>query len=118
MSQVRSAVRQAGFGIPVVVAGGINDFRGAENILQKGHGDIIGSARQSLADPDWFYKTSTGRGETIRRCKFTNYCEALDNHHKQVTCQLWDRIEIREPGVRRSHDGKRRLTAPAWLRGD
>jgi hypothetical protein len=30
-----------------------------------------------------------------------------------VTCQLWDKVE---PGdnVRRTTDGRRRLTAPAW----
>jgi hypothetical protein len=32
-----------------------------------------------------------GRGDEIRRCEFTNYCEALDQQHKQVTCKLWDR---------------------------
>jgi hypothetical protein len=53
----------------------------------------------------------------VRRCKLTNYCEALDQHHKQVTCQLWDRLEVEgeDPAtVPRSHDGRRRLTAPAW----
>jgi hypothetical protein len=55
-----------------------------------------------------------GRGEEVRRCKFTNYCEALDTRHKQVTCQLWDRKEMDAPDVTLSHDGKRRLLAPRW----
>jgi hypothetical protein len=61
---------------------------------------------------------------------FTNYCEGLDQQHKQVTCQLWDR-EFESPDARstegsaegstggsiaRSHDGKRRLTPPPWER--
>lgn len=57
---------------------------------------------------------SLGRGEEVRRCKYTNYCEALDTRHKQVTCQLWDRKEMDAPDVTLSHNGKRRLLAPRW----
>jgi 2,4-dienoyl-CoA reductase-like NADH-dependent reductase (Old Yellow Enzyme family) len=114
MASVRRFIRDKGHQTPIVVAGGINDFDGAEAILQNGQGDIIAAARQSLADPDWFLKMSTGQGHLIRRCKFTNYCEALDTRHKEVTCQLWDRIQIHEPGVILSADGKRRLCAPKW----
>src|SRR5688572_32461930 len=46
------------------------------------------------------------------RCTFTNYCEALDQMHKQVTCKLWDRVEMDEPEVSLSSDGKRRLLPP------
>ena len=31
-------------------------------------------------------------GAEVRRCTYTNYCEGLDQRHKQVTCQLWDRV--------------------------
>jgi hypothetical protein len=31
-----------------------------------------------------------------------------------VTCELWDREGLDEPGVRRSKDKKRRLVAPDW----
>ena len=41
----------------------------------------------------------------MRRCDFTNYCEGLDQKHKQVTCQLWDREALDEPGVRLANDG-------------
>jgi hypothetical protein len=44
---------------------------------------------------------------------FTNYCEGLDQKHKQVTCKLWDRVDLDAPDVRLTIDGKRRLTAPA-----
>ncbi|MFN0243766.1 MAG: NADH:flavin oxidoreductase, partial [Planctomycetota bacterium] len=75
-------------------------------------------ARQSLADPDWWRKMELGRGDEVRRCVFTNYCEGLDQKHQQVTCQLWDR-DFTEPDVARdeiakSHDGKRRLVPPGW----
>ncbi|PRP90241.1 NADH oxidase [Enhygromyxa salina] len=97
---------------PIVAAGGINSFSLAESILQRGDADIIGAARQSLADPDWWLKMREGRGAQIRRCKFTNYCEALDTKHKQVTCQLWDREALDAPDVTLSRDGRRRLLAP------
>jgi len=113
---IRAAVRAAGHCTPVVVAGGINAFDQAEAILQAEQADIIAAARQSLADPDWWLKQRLGHGAEIRRCKFTNYCEALDTKHKQVTCQLWDREALDGPDVALSHDGRRRLLAPRWPR--
>ncbi len=109
-----AAIRAVAAGTPVVAAGGINSFELAESILQAGHADLIASARQALADPDWFLKARLGHGEQVRACKLTNYCEALDTRHKQVTCQLWDRVQLEEPGHALSHDGRRRLTAPDW----
>jgi len=114
VARVRRAVRGAGFETPIVVAGGISTFEQAEGILREGQGDIVASARQSLADPDWFRKIQWGYGREIRRCIFTNYCEGLDQMHKQVTCQLWDREKLDAPGVPFAKDGKRRLTAPPW----
>jgi 2,4-dienoyl-CoA reductase-like NADH-dependent reductase (Old Yellow Enzyme family) len=114
VAQIKRAVNDAGFQTPVVAAGGITTFEQAEEILRQGHADIIGAARQSLADPDWFLKTRLGRGEEVRRCTFTNYCEALDQMHKQVTCKLWDRVALDEPGISLSRDGRRRLLPPEW----
>ena len=111
-ARVRAAIRAAGLATPVVVAGGIGDLATAEGALTRGDGDLVGAARQTLADPDWWKKLRTGHADAIRRCLYSNYCEALDQRHKQVTCQLWDREALDEPDVRRSHDGKRRLTAP------
>ncbi len=71
-------------------------------------------ARQALADPDWFLKVKLGRGEEVRRCTYTNYCEALDQAHRQVTCKLWDRKELDESGIAMAADGRRRLLAPEW----
>jgi 2,4-dienoyl-CoA reductase-like NADH-dependent reductase (Old Yellow Enzyme family) len=112
---IKRAVNAAGFAIPVVAAGGICEFAQAEAVLARGDADIVASARQSLADPDWFLKMHAGRGDEIRRCEFTNYCEALDQQHKQVTCKLWDRDEL-GPDVTMASDGKRRLVAPPWKR--
>lgn len=111
-ARVRKAVRDAGLSTPVVVTGGIYSFAQAERILESEDADVIGAARQTLADPDWFLKTRLGRGNEIHQCEYTNYCEGLDQKHKQVTCKLWDRKNLDEPGVLLSRDGKRRLVAP------
>jgi hypothetical protein len=70
-----------------------------------------------LADPDWVAKLAAGQGDQMRTCEYTNYCEGLDQKHKQVTCKLWDRLALDEKGVALSVDNKRRLTAPAWDTG-
>ncbi len=111
---IKRAVNEAGFETPVVTSGGIGTFELAEATLRRGEADVIAMARQSLADPDWFVKVRSGRGSEVRRCNFTNYCEGLDQMHKQVTCKLWDRVNPDEPGVTKSDDGKRRLVAPRW----
>ena len=112
--EVKRAVNEAGYPTPVVAAGGVGTFELAEEILRRGDADIVGAARQSLADPDWFLKTRAGRGSEVRRCTYTNYCEALDQSHKQVTCKLWDREGLKEPGLSLSADGRRRLLPPQW----
>jgi 2,4-dienoyl-CoA reductase-like NADH-dependent reductase (Old Yellow Enzyme family) len=112
---VRAAVRATGRETPVVAAGGIATFEQADGILRRGEADFVAAARQSLADPDWWEKVRLGRGAEVRRCEFTNYCEGLDQRHKQVTCKLWDRdFDPADASVTRSEDGRRRLVAPAW----
>jgi 2,4-dienoyl-CoA reductase-like NADH-dependent reductase (Old Yellow Enzyme family) len=111
---IREAVRAAGFATPIVGAGGVHNFEMAERWLESGVCDIVGAARQSLADPDWARKIALGRGAEVRTCEFTNYCEALDQKHKEVTCQLWDREALDDPNAMRTADGKRRLVAPEW----
>ena len=112
---LRQAVRDAGFTTPVVSTGGIHSFDQAERLLNDGKADVVGLARQALADPDWFEKVRLGRGEEVLLCRYSNYCEGLDQKHKQVTCELWDREALDAPDVVLASDGKRRLTAPKWL---
>ena len=111
---INRAVKAAGFRTPVVAAGGISTFEQAEEILRMGQADIVGMARQALADPDWSVKVRLGRGAEVRRCTYTNYCEALDQAHRPVTCKLWDRVDLDEPGIATVDDGRRRLEPPAW----
>ena len=111
---IRRAINAAGFQVPVVTSGGIGTFELAEATLQRGEADLIGMARAALADPDWSLKVRRGCGSEVRRCNYTNYCEGLDQMHPQVTCKLWDRVQLDEPGVMKSDDGRRRLSAPPW----
>lgn len=114
VSAIRQAIRATGQQTPVVVCGGIHGYAQAEAILARGDADIVAAARQSLADPDWFQKIRLGQGQQVRVCEYTNYCEGLDQKHKQVTCQLWDRQDLQAQDVKLSSNGKRRLTAPQW----
>ena len=111
---IRRAVREAGLQTPVIAGGGIHHFQQAEAVLDSGQADIVAIARQALADPDWFRKVRSGCGDAVRLCLYTNYCEALDQRHREVTCELWDREALDEAGAARSRDGKRRLVAPPW----
>jgi 2,4-dienoyl-CoA reductase-like NADH-dependent reductase (Old Yellow Enzyme family) len=113
-ARIRAAVRAANRTTPLIASGGIHNFEQAEAVLASGQADIVAIARQALADPDWFVKVRMGSGADVRLCIYTNYCEALDQRHRQVTCELWDRDALDEPGLRRSADGKRRLIAPNW----
>ena len=113
-SAIKAALVRAGLSTPVVTAGGIHAFDQAEGILQRGEADFVAAARQSLADPAWFEKLRLGRGAEVRRCTYTNYCEALDQRHKAVTCKLWDRTELAEPGLALDDAGHRRLVPPPW----
>jgi len=114
-ARIRAAIRAAGLSTPVVVTGGVHGFAQAEELLASDRADVVGLARASLADPDWFLKVRTGHGNAVSMCTYANYCEALDEKHEEVTCQLWDRKQLDEPGVRKTKDGKRRLTPPAWV---
>jgi dimethylglycine catabolism A len=112
---IRTGLRAAGHQVPVVTSGGVSTFDQAEGILAREEADVVAAARQTLADPDWFRKIRLGHGHLVRRCEFTNYCEGLDQRHKQVTCKLWDRrFDPNEPGVALATDGRRRLAAPPW----
>jgi 2,4-dienoyl-CoA reductase-like NADH-dependent reductase (Old Yellow Enzyme family) len=111
---IKTRVNGAGFETPIVATGGISTFEQAEAIIKNKQADIVGMARQALADPDWFIKVKLGRGHEVRRCTYTNYCEALDQAHRPVTCKLWDRVDLDEPGIALIDDGRRRLEPPGW----
>lgn len=117
VAAIKREVNNVGFDTPIVATGGISTFEQAEEILRRGHADVVGMARQALADPDWFVKVRLGRGDEVRRCTYTNYCEALDQAHRPVTCKLWDRVDLDEPGIATVDAGRRRLEPPPWTTG-
>lgn len=114
VAAIKRSVNEAAFDTPIVATGGLSTFEQAEEILRREQADIVGMARQALADPDWFVKVRLGRGDEVRRCTYTNYCEALDQAHRAVTCKLWDRVNLDEPGIATVDDGRRRLEPPPW----
>ena len=112
---IRSAVRDKGLSTPFITAGGIFSFEQAERLLAEEKTDIVAFARQALADPDWFEKVRLGYGSEVMLCRYSNYCEGLDQKHKQVTCELWDRASLDSDDAVITSDRRRRLTAPLWI---
>jgi 2,4-dienoyl-CoA reductase-like NADH-dependent reductase (Old Yellow Enzyme family)/thioredoxin reductase len=61
------AVRKA-VGIPVLTAGSISTYEQAEEALEQGKADFIGTGRALYADPKWPMKVKQGRPEDISPC--------------------------------------------------
>ena len=58
-SRIRSKIQQAGFSTPTLCSPAANITSIWRNkLLRNGAADIVGFARQALADPDWFSKSS------------------------------------------------------------
>ncbi len=105
---IKSFINEKGYAVPVVSAGKISDPVDAEGLLQAGMADIIGMARQLLADPDWPKKVRQGRTDEIVRCIYCNVCKTLDENFKEVHCFLWPKHLRQAPPVETVGD------APAW----
>ena len=105
---VKAFVNEKGYRTPIVSVGKISEPADAEELLQSGRADIIGMARQLLADPDWARKLRQGRKEEIVRCIYCNVCKTLDENFKEVHCFLWPKHARHAP----AEDAARR--APIW----
>ena len=97
--------------VGVIAGGGMHNFEQAEGVLARGEADIVSIARQALADPDWFRKIRLGLGDQVRRCQFTNYCEALDqqqneNDHRDKRARRQPRERHRERQQQRWRRGR------------
>jgi len=86
---IKRFINARGMTTPVVSVGKISDPLEAEDLLVRGDADVIGMARQLLADPDWPRKVAEGRSDQIIRCIYCNVCKNLDENFKEVTCFLW-----------------------------
>lgn len=67
-----AALIKRSVGIPVIVAGRINDPALAERILADGSADMVGMARAFIADPQFANKARAG--EPFRKCIANNEC--------------------------------------------
>jgi 2,4-dienoyl-CoA reductase-like NADH-dependent reductase (Old Yellow Enzyme family) len=86
---VRAGLRAHGLETPVVAAGKIGTLELAEQVLERGVGDMVGMARALLADPDLPKKWQAGREDKVVRCVYGNVCKALDENFRRVDCTLW-----------------------------
>lgn len=92
--------------LPVVGFGRMNSPQLAEEALQAGECDLIGMARQLIADPWTAEKTRAGRADLVRRCIACNDgCLEQVNQSKAIRC-------VQNPGAGREREVNERLLAP------
>jgi 2,4-dienoyl-CoA reductase-like NADH-dependent reductase (Old Yellow Enzyme family) len=94
---IKQYINAKGFTVPIVSVGKISDPADAERLLQEGKADMIGMARQLLADPAWVKKVERGEADKIVRCIYCNVCKQLDENFKLVTCFLWPKGATQAP---------------------
>ncbi|MEY9212418.1 FAD-dependent oxidoreductase [Thermobifida halotolerans] len=68
-AQVRRAVS-----LPVVYTGRVTGPRAAEEVVARGHADLVGMARAIITDPEIVAKAKEGRVHEIRPCIGCNEC--------------------------------------------
>lgn len=105
---VKQFINAKGFHVPVISVGKISAPADAEQLLNSGQADMIGMARQLLADPDWAKKLREGREDQIVRCIYCNVCKQLDENFKEVTCFLWPK------GLQQAPPDAADGAAPQW----
>ena len=92
--------------LPVVGFGRMNSPQLAEEALQAEECDLIGMARQLIADPWTAEKTRAGRADLVRRCIACNDgCIEQVNQSKAIRC-------VQNPGAGREREVNERLLAP------
>ena len=92
--------------IPVVAFGRMNSPQLGEDVLKAGEADLIGMARQLVADPWTPEKTRRGRADLVRRCISCN-----DGCLHQAARELPIRC-IQNPGAGRERHVNERLLHP------
>jgi 2,4-dienoyl-CoA reductase-like NADH-dependent reductase (Old Yellow Enzyme family) len=94
---IKAFVNAKGFATPIVTAGKIWRPEDAEAVLAEGKADIVGIARQLLADPDWPNKVRRGEADRSITCDYCNVCKVKDGEHEQVVCFLWPKGALQAP---------------------
>jgi hypothetical protein len=69
----------------------------AESLVESGAVDLVGMARQLLADPDWPKKVRDGHRDAVVCCEYGNVCKALDENFQRVRCTLWPKDALHAP---------------------
>ncbi|MEZ5773133.1 MAG: FAD-dependent oxidoreductase [Hyphomicrobiaceae bacterium] len=117
-----SAAMKRAVGVPVLVAGRINQPQIAERILAAGEADVCGMTRAMIADPQMPAKAAAGRIDDIRACIACNQA-CIGHFHKGygISCiQHPETGRERQYGeLRRAEPAKRVLVAgggPAGLK--
>jgi len=108
---IKQFINAKGHDVPVISVGKISDPDDAEQLLQDGKADIIGMARQLLADPDWPVKVRQSRQDAIVHCISCNVCKQLDENFKEVHCFLWPK------GARQAPADDPNRPVPVWPDG-
>ncbi|MBS4010291.1 MAG: FAD-dependent oxidoreductase [Roseovarius sp.] len=74
---------RAATGLPILVAGRINQPQEAEQVLAGNYADICGMTRAMITDPELAAKARSGRGESIKACIGCNQA-CIGHLHKGV----------------------------------
>ena len=72
--------------VPVIGAGRIVTHEEAEAFLVDGKCEIIGMARQLIADPNWVAKAADAEAEPIRPCVGANWCMSSIFAQAPIAC--------------------------------
>jgi 2,4-dienoyl-CoA reductase-like NADH-dependent reductase (Old Yellow Enzyme family) len=105
--QKLNAALKGGTRLPVIGFGRITPLRRAEEMLRAGAADLIGMARQLIADPETPNKLKEGRTDLVRLCVACNdACIYQVGQEKAIRC-------IHNPGAGRELELNERLVTPA-----
>ncbi len=73
--------------LPVIASGRIRRPELAEEILEAGEAQLVGMARQLIADPEWVNKVAAGRRDEIRLCIACNdACVMRTSQAQPIRC--------------------------------
>lgn len=75
-------------GIPVGVAGRINDPKLANHVIESGQADYVLLSRGLIADPEFPKKVLEGHEDRIRRCVACNQCLREEFSGRSLKCQV------------------------------
>jgi 2,4-dienoyl-CoA reductase-like NADH-dependent reductase (Old Yellow Enzyme family) len=85
LAHLAEAVRDV-VDVPVLAVGRMLTPALAERVVASGQADLIGMARELIADPDYVVKARDDRAESIRPCIGCNYCQSRLWHGTFVSC--------------------------------